>query len=169
MIIRSNWMARAESAARKILAGKDHYVSVEGKTHVPWFLTGLIHLMEGDCNFRTHLHNGDSLSARTRHVPAGRPRTGNPPFAWEESAIDALAYDHIQPPLDTINRQFYALERFNGLGYRKKGIPTPYLWSGSNHYVKGKYVSDGKWDSNAVSEQVGAAVVLKVLKDKGHA
>ena len=63
----------------------------------------------------------------------------------------------------------YTIERYNGTGYLRyhKNVPTPYLWSGSQHYVKGKYVSDGKWSSSAVSKQVGAAVILKELANRG--
>lgn len=168
MIIRESWEMRAKQAARLVLQGKDRYMNVSHSSHVPWQLIGVIHLLEGDCSFRTHLHNGDSLSSRTVHVPRGRPIHGNPPFQWEESALDALNYDGIRPPLDTIDEQFYALERFNGLGYRKKGINSPYLWSGSNHYLRGKYIGDGHYDAGAVSQQVGAAVVLKTLQGLGE-
>ena len=59
--------------------------------------------------------------------------------------------------------------RFNGINneYKRRGIPTPYLWSGSQHYRKGKYVADHKFDPEAVSKQVGAAVLLKALVDLG--
>jgi len=46
-------------------------------------------------------------------------------------------------------------------------INTPYLWSFSNHYSKGKFVADNKWSWSAVSAQCGAAVMLKVLVDDG--
>jgi lysozyme family protein len=40
----------------------------------------------------------------------------------------------------------HRLEGFNGYGYRKfhPNVPSPYLWSGSNHYTRGKYIADGK-------------------------
>lgn len=167
MVIRDSWKSRAEYAARLIISSKARYQTVEKQVLTPWYIIGLLHLMESECDFRTHLHNGDPLTARTRQVPRGRPVKGNPPFQWEESAVDALQYDHVLPPLNTIDQQLYALERFNGLGYRKRGINSPYLWSGSNHYSKGKFVRDGVWDSNSVSDQVGAAVVLKILKQNG--
>jgi len=53
------------------------------------------------------------------------------------------------------------------LGVGGGGIPTPYLWSGSQHYRKGKYVADHVFDPEAVSGQVGAAVLLKALIDLG--
>lgn len=167
MEIRSNWIGEVNASTNLILRGQSRYEALAAKTNVPWYLIGCIHLLEGSCNFNTHLHNGDSLKARTHNVPAGRPRAGNPPFTWEESALDALAYDHITPPLNSIGQQFSALEHFNGMGYRSHGINTPYLWSGSNHYVKGKYVSDGQWSSTAVSQQVGAACIYKMLDNRG--
>jgi lysozyme family protein len=61
----------------------------------------------------------------------------------------------------------YVLEGYNGFGYRSKGIRSPYLWSFSNLYEKGKYVADHQFDPNAVSKQVGSAVLLKLLSEGG--
>lgn len=36
----------------------------------------------------------------------------------------------------------------------------------TNQYVKGKYTADGRFDENAVSNQVGAAACLKMLETK---
>jgi lysozyme family protein len=60
----------------------------------------------------------------------------------------------------------YRLEAYNGFGYRRKGVPSPYLWSFCNLYERGKYVADGQYDPNAVSKQCGAGVMLKKLKDE---
>ena len=57
----------------------------------------------------------------------------------------------------------YLLEKYNGFGYRFKELRTPYLWSYSNLYSKGRYVADGVFDPNAVSKQCGAATMLKAL------
>jgi len=62
----------------------------------------------------------------------------------------------------------HELEGYNGFGSRKNGIFTPYLWSGCQHYTKGKYVDDSVWDKDAVSKQIGAAVILFVLRLKGE-
>jgi hypothetical protein len=56
------------------------------------------------------------------------------------------------------------LEAYNGWGYVKKGINSPYLWSGTNHYTSGKYVRDGVFDPRAVSKQLGAVCMLKELE-----
>jgi hypothetical protein len=45
---------------------------------------------------------------------------------------------------------------------------SPYLWSCTIHYERGKYVSDGKFDPQAVSLQVGCAAILKGLQEAGE-
>jgi lysozyme family protein len=156
----------ADLSASRIVANKARYVEVEKATTVPWFVVGLIHAMEGGLNFNTHLHNGDPLSRRTTHVPKGRPKDGNPPFTWEESAIDALTMDGLDKVGDwTPTRLCYELERYNGTGYLRfhPSVNTPYLWSGTNQYQRGKYVADGKWDATAISGQSGAVAILKCI------
>jgi lysozyme family protein len=69
-----------EQYADRVLDGKKRYeIAVEG-THVPWFMLGIIHGLEAGFMFDRHLHNGDPLTARTDHVPTGRPVAGNPPL-----------------------------------------------------------------------------------------
>lgn len=151
---------------KRIKANKARYMLIERATDVPWQVVGVIHALECGLDFGRHLHNGDPLTMRTVRVPRGRPKYGKPPFKWEESAIDSLAFDKLAW-LDSwsLEETLDRLERYNGLGYRKYHPETksPYLWSGTQHYVKGKYASDGKYDSNLVSKQVGAAVLLKLL------
>lgn len=149
----------------RIAAGQERYQVVANRlTNIPWFVIGLIHSLESDLDWQTHLHNGDPLSKRTTHAPRGRPALGNPPFSWEESALDALRYDGLDEWDDwSISGILYMLEKFNGAGYRSRGINTPYLWSGSQHYSKGKFVADGKFEAKAVSDQLGAGVLLHSL------
>lgn len=147
--------------ARKILAHKADYDLVEQETGVPWYVVGIIHALEANGSFKCHLHNGDPLTARTRQVPKGRPIDGSAPFSWRESAVDALCYDGLDKISDwSIPRIAYALEKYNGMGTRSKGIHTPYLWSFTNHYCQGKYIADGVWSASAVSEQCGAMPIL---------
>jgi lysozyme family protein len=151
----------------KILQNKSRYQATGDQTDVPWYIIAVIHNMESSQNFNKHLHNGDPLTGRTFHVPAGRPLTGNPPFKWEVSATDALLlknFDRVERW--TLSDSLFLLEKFNGFGSRNRGINTPYLWSFSNHYTKGKFVADGVFDSNAVSQQCGAAVLLRRMVDQ---
>lgn len=156
--------------AEKILAGKNRYKHLEATTAVPWWFIGLLHALESGCDFRTHLRNGDPLKARTVQVPKGRQKTGTPPFTFEESATDALKYDKLFGKTDwDIATTLYRLETFNGFGYRKPEIDinSPYLWSMSNHYAKGKFTSDHHYDPSAVSQQAGAAVILRHMLEAG--
>lgn len=154
----------AGSSAAKVLANRARYENVQNATGVPWYVVGLIHAMECGLDFTRHLHNGDRLSGRTHQAPAGRPVKGSPPFTWLDSAIDAIEYDGLSAVKSwTVERLCFVLEKFNGWGYRPHGVPTPYLWSGSNHYRRGKYVRDGVWDPDHVSRQSGAMVILARL------
>jgi lysozyme family protein len=131
-----------------------------GLNRMPWALIGVIHAMECGFNFATHLHNGDPLTNRTKHVPAGQPQTGTPPFSWESSAIDALTHEGFNTVTDwSIPHMLYLLEKYNGFGYRKMGKPSPYLWSFSNLYEKGKYVADGRFDPQTVPYRSSAALL----------
>jgi len=150
----------------RILAKEEKYRLAQNKSGVPWAVIAAIHSLEASLNFNTHLHNGDPLSQKTTHVPKGRP-PGNPPFTWEASAADALQNNGVTIWQEwTIPGALFVLERYNGAGYNKKRLNSPYLWSFSNQYTKGKFVEDGKFDANAVSKQCGAALLLKVLIDR---
>jgi endonuclease G len=140
------------------------YEKVGNKLGIPWWFVGVTHALEASFNFKGHLHNGDPLRARTVQVPRGRPKIWNPPNDWESSAIDALTMKGYAGQTDwSLPRALYRFESYNGWGYRGRDVNTPYLWSFSNHYRKGKFVKDGKYDPSAVSKQCGAAVMLKAL------
>ena len=156
-----------EHLASTLIQNKERYRGLEALTDVPWYIIAVIHNMEASQKFNGHLHNGDPLTARTVHVPKGRPPFGNPPFKFEDSAVDALVSEKLDRVEDwTLAGSLFRLEAFNGFGSRAKGIHTPYLWSFSNHYTKGKFVSDGKFDPMAVSQQCGAALLLRRMVDQ---
>lgn len=160
-----------EATVARLMAGKARYASVEGMLGVPWAFVAVIHSMESGVDFKRHLHNGDPLSARTKNVPAGRPKGGRPPFTWEASAADALTLKRLGKETDwSLAGTLYQLERYNGWGYRlyHPHVRSPYLWSYSSHYQSGKYVADGRWSESAVSRQCGAAVLLRRLAENGQ-
>lgn len=155
---------------RAIKANKARYQQISARAggNIPWQFIALIHNLECGLSFNKHLHNGDPLTRRTVLVPAGRPRTGNGPFTFEESAVDALTMPGKAYHLATdwsLPATLHRLEGYNGFGYRRHHPETlsPYLWSGSNHYTRGKYVADGVWSASAVSKQLGTALILKAL------
>jgi lysozyme family protein len=150
----------------KITKGKERYdaVVLSLANGMPYWFVAIIHLMEGGGKFSTHLHNGDPLTARTKNVPKGRPLKGQPPFSWEESAIDALTYMKYDKVTDwSVQNCLDLFERYNGMGYKKRGVPSPYLWSYTQFYDKGKYAFDGKYDKNLVSKQPGVVALMKAL------
>jgi lysozyme family protein len=166
--IRPNRRSEVEREAARIAQNRARYQALGDPVGIPWFVIGVIHSLEASLNFGRHLHNGDSLQQRTKNVPRGRPLVGDPPFTWEFSAKDALDCDHLYQKTDWgVAGTLDTLEAYNGLGYRNKGVPSPYLWSFSNHYEKGRYVSDNNYDPESVSEQCGAAVLLKRMHEQG--
>ena len=152
-----------------MVANKERYATVAKATEVPWYVIAIFHVMESSSNFSVHLHNGDPLNARTVHFPKNRPPDSNPPFSWDESAIDAVQYYGLTDNTDwSVARILFLLESANGFGYRTRQVCSPYIWSGSNYYTVGKFVADGVFDGNAVSKQIGAAVLLRTLIDRGE-
>src|SRR5262245_22981015 len=170
MQVRPDHAQAVDRIARRLVGLKPRYEKVAQATGVPWHVIGVLHNRESDADFSTHLHNGDPLSARTRHVPAGRPEHGNPPFGWEESAIDALtmAPHSLHLVNDwTIERTCYEIEKYNGFGYRNQhpDVKSPYLWSFSTNYERGKYVADGRFDASAIDQQCGTMPILQRMME----
>jgi lysozyme family protein len=166
--VRSDRLQAIEKIIAKIGLNRLRYENVTGSIGVPWFFVAVIHSMEGGLSFDRHLHNGDPLLNRTVHIPAGRPKRGKPPFTWEESACDALTMRGLGAGIDWgLPGTLYQLERYNGWGYRlyHSHVPSPYLWSFSQHYTSGKYTADGTWSDTAVSKQCGAAVLIRRMAE----
>jgi lysozyme family protein len=163
---------RADSVAwhrAKLLQNRPRYEQVSAATGAPWQFIGAVHALEASFNFQGHLHNGDPLGARTVNVPANRPPRWNPPNDWLSSAIDAITFEGFAGQSDwSIARILFRFESYNGFSYRTKGINSPYLWSFSTQYSKGKFVRDHVYDANAISAQCGAAVMLKALQLGGE-
>jgi len=162
-------LAEVNKTAKAIRQNKERYQRVaEAVGSIPWYVVGIIHSMEAGLRFDKHLHNGDPLTAKTVQTPKGRPLTGKAPYTWEQSAVDALKLKGLHKIAEwPVERCLFELERYNGWGYRlyHPSVKSPYLWSYTDVYTKGKYVADGKWDASAVSRQCGAAALLKVLID----
>jgi len=164
--VRKERRALVQTRVSKIKDHKERYGKIAAHIPgMPWWFVGVIHNMECSLSFEKHLHNGDPLTARTTHVPAGQPKTGTPPFTFEQSAQDALNTRFAGWHDWDIPGVLYRLELYNGLGYRQyhAEVKSPYLWSFTNHYSKGKYVADGKFNPNAISQQIGCAALMRYL------
>jgi lysozyme family protein len=170
-IIRADRVVGVNQLIASLLKNQARYENVARTVGMPWFVIAVLHTMEASQNFTKHLHNGDPLTKRTVQVPAGRPKLGNPPFTWEQSASDALALKGFSAQTDwSLAGTLYQIERYNGWGYRlhHPHVLSPYLWSFSNHYTSGKYVADGTWSDTAKSSQCGAAVLLRRMAENGQ-
>jgi len=124
----------------------------------------VVHEREASQNWNTQLGQGDPLDRPSVHVPAGR----GPFRTWEEGAMDALENC---APFAARNKDWGVgglltkLEEYNGLGYASRGVPSPYVWSGTDQYRSGKYVRDGVYDLNAVDAQLGCAGLLLAMME----
>lgn len=146
---------------------KSKYEYLTENLGIPWWFVAGIHGRECSFNFKTCLHNGDPLPGPTTHVPIGRGPFGD----WEHAAMDAMLLLKLDSfknwgILSALDRW----ERYNGRGYmiHQPGTLSPYLWSMTSLYEKGKYASDGKFDPELRDKQVGLVAFLKNLLERGE-
>ncbi len=137
----------------------ERYKNMEKETGIPAELIAALHWRESNGNFNTYMQNGDPLGQTTVHVPKGIYCE-----TWEESAKLALSNSYYgEVDKDDIETYYNYAEKYNGLGYRNKGLPSPYVWAGTSNYTSGKYVADGVFDADYVDQQLGVALMLKSL------
>lgn len=175
--------ADVQNIAARIKGHLHIYEAITPRTllKVPAPVIGVIHYRETNLSFLKHLHNGDALTGKTYRVPAGRPPGPLPEggYRFEDSAVDALDYHadgwNITPGKarwDDMEFVLYFFETYNGMGYRNKGINSPYLWGATQHYQKGLFTEvknpttgkwDVKWNPDGVSLQIGSAPIYQAL------
>lgn len=172
-ITNENKIADVVAICKKIEKYKNIYdrITKQSRSTVPWWFIGVIHYRESSFSFSKHIHNGDSLSSRTVNVPSGRPITGNPPFTFEDSVSDILAYKKLneENSWHYLSRTLWLLEKYNGFGYLKyhPEVMTPYLWGATNKYISGGYASDGNFKKDYVSKQIGCVPIIKNFVENG--
>jgi lysozyme family protein len=166
--VRPEWQGAFDRAANYIIKNRARYEAVAKDLNIPWALIGCLHWREADGSFAGVLHNGDKIigtGRKTYHVPAGR----GPFDSWEDAAVDAINIKlKTRPPAwDLLGVAWFA-ENFNGLGYRKyyPDVKSPYLWSGSTVYDRGKYTSDGHFDRSHRDQQIGVMPLYQIILDK---
>ena len=152
------------SVARRLVSKetKSAYQAVSAKTGVPWAVIAVIHERECSQDWSRSLAQGDSWRTVSVHVPAGR----GPFQSWEEAAVDALVNCSPYAARNkdwSIGGTLTQLEEYNGLGYAARGRPSPYIWSGTDQYVRGKYIRDGVYDPEAIDKQLGCAGLLLAM------
>lgn len=168
--IRAERAAEVDQRLGGWLADRDRYLVVSQPLGLPWFVVAALHEADTGRDFTVHLHNGDPLTERTQHLPDGRPLDGDPPFSWEDSAVDALRLYRFDQWSDwSVAGTLFLLEGHDGWGYRlhHPEVPSPYLWNYSQHYAQGRYVADDSWNDTAIAPHAGVAVLLRRLAEWG--
>jgi len=147
---------------------KARYQSLEKLTNVPWFVIAVIHQREcpprpdGGPSWNHSIAQGDRWDKVSVHVPRGR----GPFTSWEKAGVDALVNcaPHASWWKDwSAGGTMTLLEKYNGLGYARMGRPSPYIWSGTDQYSRGKYIRDGVYSAVVVDSQLGCAGLLMAM------
>jgi lysozyme family protein len=143
-------------------AAKARYLPVSARTGVPWFVIAVIHQRECAQSWAGSLAQGDPWDRKSTHVPVGR----GPFKSWEDAAVDALVNCG---PYAARNKDWSIggiltlLEQYNGHGYASRGLPSPYIWSGTDVYLGGKYVADHVFDPRVIDKQLGCAGLIMAM------
>lgn len=165
MTIRPEHQNAVHALVALITRNKTSYDPIAAQIGCPWWFIGIVHRLEAGGDFSAYLGNGQPLSRVTTAVPIGR----GPFSSFEAGALDALYLEGIDKITDwSIPRALYQFEKYNGFGYGQHNINSPYVWSFSNLYSVGKFGSDGHYDAGLVSQQCGAAVILRAMIDMGY-
>jgi len=155
-----------DKVARRLIApgAKNRYQSLQRMTGVPWGVIAVIHERESSQRWDRSIAQGDPWNKVSVNVPKGR----GPFTSFESAALDALqkcAPFAARWKDWTAGGSTTLLELYNGLGYYKKLKPSPYIWSGTDQYARGKYVRDGIYDPNVVDSQLGCAILLARMQE----
>lgn len=177
MHMRANRIPQFDATAKRLCAPvakaryqdvTDHLVRLKLQL-VPWWFIAVVSEREygGPPHWDKQLGQGDPLDEVSRHDPKGRgpfvDHPGDTIDAWSRGAIDALANC---APYAARWKDWSAggtltlWEEYNGLGYAAKGVPSAYVWSGTDQYVSGKYIADHVYRASAVDVQEGCAPII---------
>ncbi len=164
----NNELKKFRNAYKK---NKEVYKSVSSKAKVPAQLVAAIHYRENttDClkgKFNIYLHNGDKLGKPTVHEPKGIYYKKGQFVSAAINAIENKArYRDYFYKLQSDSKNIVAMCSF-ALVYNGKPSESkrwkhhPYIFSGTNLYKKGKYISDGRYSSSAIDKQVGIMLLI---------
>ena len=149
--------------APKILKAKGVFSDLAKLTNTPLCLGPLLMTREYAADigaFKRYIGNGQPWNKKTTIVPKGR----GPWRSWLEAAQDAYSLKSFQEISEwNLERLLFECERYNGFGYRSKGVQSPYLWSGTSNYSKGLYVSDGVFSPTSVDKNIGVFAMYQIL------
>ena len=119
-----------------------------------WWLHAMFY-REASLDFGCRLEDGARLAGSQTWLDAARS------ILREQGLWDQSGW--------TIGAGLDRAERWNGLGYRMRGLPSPYLWAGTTAYASGLFVDDGRFQPGAVDHRIGVAPIWRGLIDAGLA
>lgn len=164
-----------DTVCREIKENKARYLNVvlSGSIYdAPWGILASLHFREASLNFSRNMVNGQPLNQKTTLVPVG---VG--PFpSWESGAAFALWYKQsLFKDCKTQSDWLQACERYNGMGYRRRGLNSPYVWAFTDQSdERGLYKERtffGKamswFDSGALNTRPGVAAIMRSLEAAG--
>jgi len=163
------WKEDVAAAVATVLENRVEYEAIERSTGIAWPYVASIHYRESGCNFDKQILNGEPWTRKTKYVPKGH----GPWESWRDAAIHVLRLHHVASDsasrLHDVENMLAKLEAWNGWGYAKRDLNSPYLWSGSQYGEGvGKFTSDGNYSETAKDKQVGAAVLVHELMSRGE-
>lgn len=179
--MKANRIAQFDATAARLCAtnAKARYIGVSerisaisGLQLVPWWFVAIVSEREygGPPHWDKQLGQGDPLDQVSRHDPAGRgpflahdtdTTPGND--AWTRGCLDALidCGPYAAKWTDwSVGGALTLFEEYNGLGYAARGVPSAYVWSGTDQYISGKYIADHVYRASAIDVQEGCAGIL---------
>lgn len=144
---------------------REIYNKIAEATNVPPVLIAAIHYRESGSNFDYSIRNGQTKVSGTKE--------------FIEDAIDEftklMPSKGIEITSDApIRVMLTYAELHNGVAYAKNGHINPYLYSGTNIYISGKYVEkkapDGtvytEYDEDQVDAQIGLYALITSIDKK---
>ncbi len=165
--LRGDQMSDLESFYANWRARRARYEEVARRAGLPAPLVAAIHWRESTGDFNTYLHQGDRLGRPAVHVPRDIPVFHD----WTEAAVHALDMKSTLREAMRITTQTTDLaalatyaEHYNGLGYHYRGRPSPYVFSGTDQYSRGKFVRDGVYSSRTRDRQLGVVAMIQYIR-----
>jgi len=164
-----NWASQsrrdvARRMAQKCLKELDQAQSIERKHGIPALFVLAIFAREASCDFSKNFLNGQPLNQVTTWVPAGYG-----PFSSWEASVDAAVGRGYFKGADWSKASEWAwrAEKYNGLGYKNRGLVSPYPWAGDVRYDSqgGKFVRDGVFDRSHMDQQLGVIPLVAMMQE----
>jgi len=145
----------------------------QNNERVPWYLIGCIHYRESNEQDKplgdTYLGDGESLRHRSTRVPKGEPKISpGPPFGFQEASVYAIAKHLKHTGHWQLRTILEAALEWNGNGYLKHGVNSPYLWGGSQYYDTGYFIGDHNYRGGERDKSMGIACILKEMEQSGR-